>query len=199
MDLIRVYYYTSVPLLTCNTLFYAMSALSTSITSSQNVFKFISEHKDCDSILFKKEIEICDLQNKLDIIESLILDVVKRYSKTKEEYEQIKTNILSPIFEIKEISDYSVIEQNIKLEVLDRIEEPLKISLISTSDIVQNINITLENIYDKIKNHKNSYLNKLVTLCLQIELNNLRHQINILDKRMLLLLELLKIYLPMTK
>ena len=64
---------------------------------------------------------------------------------------------------------------------------------------VQNINITLENIYDKIKNHKNSYLNKLVTLCLQIELNNLRHQINILDKRMLLLLELLKIYLPMTK
>jgi len=175
MDLIRVYYYTSVPLLTCNTLFYAMSALSTSITSSQNVFKFISEHKDCDSILFKKEIEICDLQNKLDIIESLILDVVKRYSKTKEEYEQIKTNILSPIFEIKEISDYSVIEQNIKLEVLDRIEEPLKISLISTSDIVQNINITLENIYDKIKNHKNSYLNKLVTLCLQIELNNLRY------------------------
>ena len=57
MDLLTIYYYTSVPLLTCNLIFYSLTTLSTSITSSQNVVRFISEHKDCDSIIFKNELD----------------------------------------------------------------------------------------------------------------------------------------------
>ena len=45
MEFINLYYYTSIPLITCNLLFYSMNTLSNSITSTQNVFKFIYEHK----------------------------------------------------------------------------------------------------------------------------------------------------------
>ena len=78
MDILKIYYYTSIPLLTCNILFYSITSLSNSITSSQNVFKFIVDHKDCDSIIFKNITTDLDLENKLKIVESLIYDIIKK-------------------------------------------------------------------------------------------------------------------------
>ena len=56
MDFLQIYYYTSLPILTCNLLFYSVANLSTSITSSQNVIRFVSEHSYCDSIIFQNAI-----------------------------------------------------------------------------------------------------------------------------------------------
>ena len=72
MDLLSMYYYAGIPVITCNMLFYSMSAISSSITSSQNVVKFISEHKDNDVTIFKNELELMDLTMKLKIVETLI-------------------------------------------------------------------------------------------------------------------------------
>lgn len=199
MDMIRFYYYTSVPILTCSTLFYAMTTLSASITNSQNVVKFIYEHKDCDSVIFRREIETCDLQNKLIIVESLIYDVIKRYCNSEREFEEIKNTIKNPIIEVNDTTDFAMVELTASPVILNRIDEPIRYAILSTSETVKNLNIIIEKIQNKIIDHKNGYLNGLIAISLQLEIGSLKHNIELLDKRLYLLLELLKIYLPISK
>ena len=198
MDLLKLYYYTSVPLVTCNLLFYSISTLSTSITSSQNVVKFISEHKACDSILFQTEIQINDTINKLKIIESLVFDILKKYSNSKEEYEELKNNLIIPIVvneKQDDTTEFTLIELKIQNNnILERIDEPIRYALLSTSEITQQLNNTLITCNNKIKDYKQSYVKNIVSLCLQKELNDFKKQTNILDKRFDLLLKLLQIY-----
>ncbi len=198
MDIISLYYYTSVPLLTCNMLFYSITSLSASISSSQNVVKFISEHKDSDSIIFKNEIIERDLENKLRIIESLIYDIIRKFSSNSEEFEQTKQHILHPqIMEIDSSSDFSLVELKCPSKILERINDPIKLSLIGTSETVYNINCLLMEIRDKINNHNTSYIKSIIALSLQTELKTLHKLINILDTRLHLMFELLKIYMPL--
>ena len=198
MDIIRLYYYTSVPLLTCNMLFYSITSLSTSISSSQNVVKFIAEHKDCDSVIFKNEIVETDLENKLRIIESLIYDIIKKHCLNNDEFERTKKDIQQPQItdtNFIENNEFALVEMKSPTTVLERIDEPIKLALISTSETVQNINTLLMEMRDKINNHNKSYIKNIIAISLQIELKNLNRQIKILDSRLHFLLELLKVYL----
>jgi len=199
MDIIRLYYYTSVPLLTCNMLFYSITSLSASISSSQNVVKFIAEHKDCDSVIFKNEIVETDLENKLRIIESLIYDIIKKYCLNNDEFERTKKDIQQPqIIDTNfiENNEFALVEIKSHTNVLERIDEPLKLALISTSETVQKIHTILMEMRDKINNHNKSYIKTIIAISLQIELKTLNRQIKILDSRLHFLLELLKVYLP---
>lgn len=199
MDMLRLYYYTSMPLLTCNMLFYSITSLSTSISSSQNVVRFIAEHKDCDSVIFKNEIAETDLENKLRIIESLIYDIIKKFSINNEEFERTKKGIQQPQItetNLIENNEFALIEIKSPFAVLERIDEPIKLALMSTSESVQNINELLMEMRDKINNHNKSYIKNIIALSLQIELKNLNRQIKILDSRIHFLLDLLKVYLP---
>ena len=199
MDIIRLYYYTSVPLLTCNMLFYSITSLSASISSSQNVVKFIAEHKDCDSVIFKNEIVETDLENKLRIIESLIYDIIKKYCLNNDEFECTKKDIQQPqIIDTNfiENNEFALVEIKSQTNVLERIDEPLKLALMSTSETVQKIHTILMEMRDKINNHNKSYIKTIIVISLQMELKTLNRQIKILDSRLHFLLELLKVYLP---
>ena len=199
MDMLKLYYYTGLPLLTCNMLFYSITSLSTSISSSQNVVKFIAEHKDCDSVIFKNEIAETDLENKLRIVESLIYDIIKKHCLNNDEFERTKKDIQQPQItdtNLIENNEFALVEIKSPLAVLERIDEPIKLALISTSETVQNIHILLMEMRDKINNHNKSYIKTILSLSLQIELKNLNRQIKILDSRLHFLLELLKVYLP---
>lgn len=199
MDMLRLYYYTSMPLLTCNMLFYSITSLSTSISSSQNVVRFIAEHKECDSVIFKNEIAETDLENKLRIIESLIYDIIKKFSINNDEFEHTKKGIMQPQIidtHLIENNEFALIEIKSPFAVLERIDEPIKLALISTSDSVQHIHDLLIEMRDKINNYNKSYVKSILSLSLQIELKKLHRQIKILDSRLHFLLELLKVYLP---
>ena len=89
-----------------------------------------------------------------------------------------------------------------KTGIAGYIVKPLKYD-----DYVKKIQKTLEywsvneliiKIHEKILRHDKSYLNKFVALYLQVELQELKKQITLLDKRLQLLLEILKIYLPIS-
>jgi hypothetical protein len=181
-------------------LFYSITSLSASISSSQNVVKFISEHKECDSILFKNEIIENDLKNKLRIVESLIFDIIKKCCVNNDEYEQTKKDIqqlqINNVDILLEDNEFALVEMKSNNPVLERIDEPIKLALISTSEIVQNINSLLIEICDKINNHNKSYIKNIIALSLKNELKTLNRQIKILDNRLYLLLELIKIYIP---
>ncbi len=202
----RLYYYAGLPLAT-NLLFYSITSLSTSISSSQNVVKFITEHKDCDSVVFKKEIEDIDLENKLRIVESLVYDIIRKFSVDKEEFEKTKREILNPsITDSVSVGggsvgfDFALVEvSSSNASVLDRIDEPLKYSVISVSETLYNLNEVLVDIRKKINGHQNSYVRNFLSLSLKNELHRLNKQIKVLDIRTNLLLDLLKIYLPFVK
>ncbi len=198
MDMLQFYYYTSVPLITCNMLFYSINSLSTSISSSQTVVKFITEHKDCDSIILKNQITETDLETKLQIIESLIFDIVRQYCLNPEEYNQVKNDLQNPSsfdvsFEL-ENNEFALVELKTKPTMLDRIDQPLKISLIKTTETVQQINSLLEQMREKIDKHQNSYIKTILPLSLQNEMKQLHSKMKILDIRTNMLVDLLKIY-----
>ena len=162
MDIFKLYYYTSIPLLTCNILFYSITSLSNSITSSQNVFKFIVDHKDCDSIIFKNVMTDLDIENKLKIVESLTYDIIKKFNANNEEFELTKAELKNPqsvlnTSDTLDKNNFTLIESNIYTIVLERIDEPIKIALISTSETVQNIIEIINQIHDKINEYQKSY------------------------------------------
>ena len=191
-----MYYYAGIPVITCNMLFYSMSAISSSITSSQNVVRFISEHKDNDVTIFKNELELMDLTMKLKIVETLVFDILKKHCKNEDEFEIVKNNMRDPLL-ISDVSDseFALIEMKNKITIFDKMDEPIRHSLLSTSEIVQKINGIITKAQEKILTHEQSYLNKLITLSLHTEINQLKKQVIILDKRLDLLLKLLVIYM----
>ncbi len=201
MDPLKLYYYTSVPLLTCNILFYSVTTLSNSITSTQNVFKFIYEHKDTDYEVFKNELEMLDLHNKLKIIESLIFDIIHKYCNTEDEYKYIKDDIKNPLITSDEtkLEDYSVINLENRIAIFERIEEPVRYALLITSEAVQNINMIINVIHQKVTTNEQSYLKGFVSLKLTNELKLLNKNVKLLDIRIQMLFDLLKIYMPNKK
>jgi len=202
MSLLTLYYYTSIPLITANLLFYSLTSLSNSITSSQTIFKFISEHKDSDGLILQREINMLDIENKLALVKILILDIIKRYCNTNEEFQQIKDDIINPNINSEETDDtkeFTIIELKNKISVMQRIDEPVRYALLSTSITVQKIDEIIKNSKTKIVNHNNKLLKRIFTLCLKNEIINLHKQSVLLDSRLKVLFELLHIYLPVKK
>lgn len=215
MNMFQLYYYASIPLAT-NLVFYSITSLSTSISSSQNVVKFITEHKDCDSVVFKNEITDSDLEMKLQVIESLIYDVLRKHSVDIKEFEMVKREIQNPGDGIVEttVADckgegegdgdgFTGIELSTNsmrsASVLDRMDEPIKIALMGTAETLWTISGVLVETRKKIESHNKSYMKNFVSLSLKTELSTLHKQTKILDGRTHLLFELLKVYLPFIK
>jgi hypothetical protein len=198
MDPMKLYYYTSVPLLTCNILFYSVTTLSNSITSTQNVFKFVYEHKDSDFELFKNELDALDLYNKLKIIESLIFDIIHKYCKSDEEFNFIKDNIKNPLITVDDnkVKDYSFINLENRISIFDKMEEPIRYTLLITSESIQNINNIINVIHNKVLEKEKSYFKGFITVKLTNELSQLHKNVKLLDMRMQILFDLLKIYIP---
>jgi hypothetical protein len=196
MEMLKMYYYTSIPLVTCNVLFYSLTSISNSITSSQNVVKFLSECKQPDTVLFKNKIEENDLEHKLKIIKSLIYDAIKIVCKDDIEYEQTKKELENlQITTDKDVdnNDYAVIEIT-PIPILEKIESPIKLAIISTSEVVQNIDNVIIETYYKINNHNNSFVKRIVSLNLQENIRRLDKYIKILNIRLELLFQLMNIY-----
>jgi len=194
MDLLKLYYYTGTPILMCNLLFYSITTLSNSISSSQNVFKFISEHVEPDYIIFKETIEQLDLENKLKILNEFIFEVLKKYCKTDELYEKLKKQITDE-FTLDKNEDFIIINsQNINFYGLNDMPQSLQMSLISLCESIYNILNLINVVHEKIMKYKNSYIKSLVALKLKTEMHKLNNLCKILDIRSKLFFDLVNIY-----
>jgi hypothetical protein len=191
MDLLTIYY-AGTPILLCNLLFYSITTLSNSISSSQNVFKFISEHVEPDYIIFKHTIEKLDLENKLKILNSLIFDVIEKYGINIDEFNHAQNN-LNTCHE----DDFLVVSLNSNEinTLLNKIDDPIKRLIISLSETIYDIHILINETNDKINNHKKSFIKNIITLILKDEISKLNKLSHLLDLRSDLFIKLLKIYL----
>ena len=200
MDIIKLYYYTSIPLTFCNLIFYSITNLSNSITSSQNVTKFIYDHKDCDSVIFAKELNNLDILNKINLIEIIFFDIIKKNSNNEEEYNKIVNHI-------KQNTEYKITENEMdfvsidindfnfdKYNLFNKISNPIKFSIMSIYEIVNKINDIIVNSNKKIEDYNKNFMKKIITFSLKNEIIELKYYSDKLDKRFNTFLELSKIY-----
>jgi hypothetical protein len=195
MDLLSMYYYAGTPILMGNLLFYSINTLSNSISSSQNVFKFILENVEPDYIIFKETIEQLDLENRLKIFNEFIFEILEKYCKTTDIYEDLKKQILNE-FILDKHDDFVIINsQNINLYGLNDMPKSLQMSLISLCESIHNILNLINIIHEKIIKYKNSYIKSLVALKLNGEMHKLNNLCKILDIRSKLFFDLTYILL----
>ena len=192
--MLTMYYYAGTPILMCNLLFYSITTLSNSISSSQNVFKFISEHVEPDYIIFKETVEQLDLENKLKILNEFIFEVLKKYCKTLQIYEELKKQIMND-FVLDKNEDFIVINsQNINFSGLNDIPQSLQMALISLAESIHNILNLINVVHEKIMKYKNSYIKSLVALKLKSEMHKLNNLCKIVDVRSKLFFDLVNFY-----
>jgi hypothetical protein len=198
MEFMNLYYYAGIPIITCNLLLYSIHSLSTSITSTQNVFRFIYEHKDCDYLIYKNELKKFDLLNKMKIIDSLIKNTIKRYIPLEEEYDKFIKTIHNPNIENNEKeNNFNMIDLQYNSNILSKIDEPISYSIMSIIEVIDNINEIMNKIKEKITTHQDIYFKSFYTLCLKKEISDLSHQNYLLDLRYNMFIDLLKIYMPL--
>lgn len=191
MSFLEIYYYTSLPILTCNLLFYSIANLSTSITSSQNVIKFVSEHSYSDTIIFEKQVNNKDLLNKLIIIKSLINDVITKFCGN-DKYIMDTIHSHEHNLSFLEYEDYLLIPKN---DISLNIVEPIKLAIISTSRVIFQITDLFEKVKKKIEYYNKSIKRHFTSIQLKEEIDELNGLIQLLELRTDLLIDILKIYL----
>jgi hypothetical protein len=196
MELLN-FYYTGMPILAVNLLFYSITSLSTSITSSQNVFKFIYETTDSDYDIYKRQIESTDLENKLRIVKELVYDILRFYANSAHEFNLLIEEITNP-FIISNISsnlEFELVDiRSSCTNVLTRLPESIKISLNSLAVLVEKINDILFKIKKKIQTHNQLYFKSWRNFCLKREISQLKFETDLLDSRFNLLFKILGVY-----
>lgn len=195
MEFYKLYYIT-IPLLS-----YTMTILSSSMTTSKNILSFLIETKETDIVLFKNHLEKVDLKTKIMIMESLIYDIIRKNSNDKNILDKLKLEIANLFITDCELDNdnFYLIDIKKNNEYLKNIDEPVLYSLISTCEVIYHINDNLYKINEKIILHKKSYFKNIVVLKLEPELSNIIRYSQMLDLRLNLLFDILKIYSPINK
>lgn len=186
--------------------FYTISTISTSIISIQNIEKFIgknsnySNYSNCFNYSNSnyEELQIFmeknDLINKLIITIGIIKDIIKKHSDSKQiDFDKI-FDMANMNFMSKTINDddYQIINIDYSHIVVD-IPEPVKISILSTLEIIHKLNIVFDSIHKKIIQYSNSYFN-FYGLNVGNEIKHITFYNEIFNSRLNLLLSVINIY-----
>ncbi len=182
-----------------------IGSLSNSILSSYNLYNIITTYSNSDFQSYQDEISSTDLANKLLLASSIIKDIIKRHHFVSDKDKELPIEKIIELYkdEIKiehnEHEDFNIITHIQKNTIISNVPEPVKISLNSTLEIIDKINEILTEIHIKIKTYSNSYIKYVSKLNLSSQINQLISYDNLFDKRLGLLLEVLKIYPDVTK
>ena len=180
------------PYIAKDVLFYGITTISTTIISIQNIFEFIVNHKDSEYKIYILELQKTDLHNKLNVISAIIKNMIEKYSVETNNLIQTE-NIINKILYCCESEEYNIINLDTNNITL-KLEDPIKIALLSTLDIIIKIHKIFDKIHTKILNREKVYFKFFYNLNIHDEINDIIFYDNILDKRMYLLFETLKIY-----
>jgi hypothetical protein len=171
-----------------------LSSISTSVSATTNVIKYLLCYKESELDIFKKELFRTDLCNNLQLVSSIIDDIIKNHNKNNNNnYEIEKIEIInndSPLNESCLIlhNDYKIKKKNINFP------EPVKQILFKTYETIEQIKKYLEIIQFKIHDHENKYLKNWRSINIKEDVNNINNINLIFEKRMKLLFEVIKIY-----
>jgi len=185
------------PTLSSDIIYYCITSLSTSISSTQNLYNFIINysHTNNDYIVYQNKLINTDIPNKLQVSSLLITDIIKKYHLSDKEdinlAEWVEKNCNLNVIEDDEFSVVSNIKNN---NIISDLPKPLKLILQSTLEIITNINETLKMIQNKINQYNISYFSYFYKLNIHDDVNKLVTYCDIFDKRLTMLFDILKVY-----
>lgn len=185
------------PTLSSDIIYYCITSLSTSISSTQSLYNFIinySNNND-DYLVYQNKLINADVSNKLEVASLLITDIIKKYHfNHKEEIDLNEWIEKYCNFKITQQDEFNVITNIKNNNIISDLPKPLKVVLQSTLEIITNINETLHNIQNKINNYNKSYFSYFYKLNIHDDVNKLSTYCDIFDKRLIMLFDILKVY-----
>jgi iron-sulfur cluster repair protein YtfE (RIC family) len=186
------------PVISKDIIYYCITSLTTSISSTQNLYNFIINFSNInnDYQIYQNKLINADLSNKLQVISLLITDIIKKYHFQDQNDEVNLSEWIEKCLHIKVNEDDGFhVVSNIKNNTLiTDLPKPLKITLQSTLEIINNINCMLQQIQNKIHNYNCSYFSYFYKLNIHDDVNKLVTYCEIFDRRLTMLFDILKVY-----
>ena len=180
--------------------------ITTSIVSTHSLFVWFIDHKNSNYNIYKKELKVTDIHNKLLIISALIKEIIKRYHFLNEIKDEIKDKKDSENIDIiiqkyidkttEEITNdnFLLINYESKIDVFTEIPNSIKLALISVLEIITILNNEISKIHMKIHDHHKRWISYIYSIAIQQEMDTILEHSIIFDKRLQLLFQILSAY-----
>jgi hypothetical protein len=176
--------------------------ITTSIVSTHSLFVWFIDHKNSNYNIYKKELKVTDIHNKLLIISALIKDIIKKYhflndKDSKKDNENIDITIQKYIDKTAEEitnDDFLLINYESKIDVFTEIPNSIKLALISVLEIITILNNEISKIHMKIHDHHKRWISYIYSIAIQQEMDAILEHSIIFEKRLNLLFQILSAY-----
>jgi len=172
-----------------------LTNITTSLISTHSLFVWFVDYKNNDYNIYKKEIKLTDLHNKLLIVSALIKDIIKKYYlKNDDNIDILIQKFINETTDKMTKDDFMLIEYDVKLNIFTEIPDCIRLALISTLEIITILNNEINKIHNKIQNHHKRWISYIYSIKIQQEMDTILEHNIIFDKRLNLLFKILNAY-----
>jgi hypothetical protein len=172
-----------------------LTNITTSLISTHSLFVWFVDYKNNDYNIYKKEIKLTDLHNKLLIVSALIKDIIKKYYlKNDENIDFIIQKFINETTDKMTKDNFILIDYDEKINIFSEIPECIKLALVSTLEIITILNNEINKIHNKIQIHHKRWISYIYSIKIQQEMDTILEHNIIFDKRLNLLFKILNSY-----
>jgi hypothetical protein len=172
-----------------------LTNITTSLISTHSLFVWFVDYKNNDYNIYKKEIKLTDLHNKLLIVSALIKDIIKKYYlKTDENVDFIIQKFVNETKDKMTKDNFVLIDYDEKINIFTEIPDCIKLALVSTLEIITILNNEINKIHNKIQAHHKRWISYIYSIKIQQEMDTILEHNIIFDKRLNLLFQILNAY-----
>ena len=194
-----------------------LTSISSSVKVSTSLVNYFISSTDNNVEKFKRELLIIDLYNSLNVVLTVIEDIIKKHESNgsikalpplSTDIDKGSCLVIANNRNNNNRNDNNktfgegvqdsciIINDNIPISKKSIIlPEPVKKALFSTYEIIEKIKIILQQVYKKIDSHKIKYFSSWRSLDLTAEINEIKLNNSIFEKRVAMLFDIIKIYL----
>ena len=178
-----------------------LTNITTSIVSGHSLFVWFIDYKNCNYNIYKNELKVSDLHNKLLIVSALIKDIFQKYYKNVDFLEQkplYKKDLGHTLGKGKD--DFIFIDldldkdSELNLNEFSEIPKSIRLALLSTLEIITILNNEINKIHSKIHNHHQRWISYIYSIKIQEEMDTILEHNQIFDKRLNLLFQILSTF-----
>ena len=181
-----------------------LTNITTSIVSGHSLFVWFIDYKNSNYNIYKNELKVSDLHNKLLIVSALIKDIFQKYYKNVDFLEQKTLNQKKTLGKEGK-DDFEFIDKDLDLDKdlkhdllsndFSEIPKSIRLALLSTLDIITILNNEINKIHSKIHCHHQRWLSYIYSIKIQEEMDTILEHNQIFDKRLNLLFQILNTHL----
>jgi len=172
-----------------------LTNITTSLISTHSLFVWFVDYKNNDYNIYKKEIKLTDLHNKLLIVSALIKDIIKKYYlKNNENIDFIIQKFINETTDKMTKDNFILIDHDENINIFSEIPDCIKLALVSTLEIITILNNEINKIHNKIQNHHKRWISYIYSIKIQQEMDIILEHNIIFDKRLNLLFKILNSY-----